>query len=133
MDNLTKVQRSSCMSKIKNKNSKPELSVRRILSRLKVRYRLHKSELPGKPDIVIARAKIVIFVNGCFWHQHKNCKKRAVPKSNKEYWEKKLRRNIEKQKEDIKKLKKSGWKIHKIWECQTKDENKLFKKLSKLV
>ena len=121
------------MSKIKNKNSKPELSVRRILSRLKVRYRLHKSELPGKPDIVIARAKIVIFVNGCFWHQHKNCKKRAVPKSNKEYWEKKLRRNIEKQKEDIKKLKKSGWKIHKIWECQTKDENKLFKKLSKLV
>ena len=132
MDNLTKEQRKLCMYRIRSKNTKPEIIVRRILSKFGLRYRLHNSKLPGKPDIIISRAKAIIFINGCFWHQHKNCKKQAIPKSNKAYWEKKLQRNIEKQKQDVKALKKLGWKVYKIWECQTSDESKLSHRLSKI-
>lgn len=133
MDDLTKKQRKLCMSKIRNKNTKPEVKVRKILSKLGIKYRLHKSKLPGKPDIVIPSSKKVIFINGCFWHQHKNCRKSAQPKTNKKYWLPKLQRNIEKQAKDIRLLEKQGWKVYKIWECQTTDENKLNKKISKIV
>lgn len=133
MDNLTKEQRKLCMAKIKGKNTKPEIIVRKILSKLSIRHRLHNSKLAGKPDIVIAKTKKIIFINGCFWHQHKNCRKQAMPKVNKKYWEPKLQRNIEKQKHDIKLLKKQGWKVYKIWECQTNDESKLTQKFSKIL
>jgi DNA mismatch endonuclease (patch repair protein) len=133
MDNLTKKQRKLCMTKIKGKNTKPEIIVRKILSKLGTRYRLHNSELAGKPDIVIAKTKKIIFINGCFWHQHKNCKKQAMPKVNRRYWEPKLQGNIEKQVQDIKLLKKQGWKVYKIWECQTNDEDKLTQKISKIL
>lgn len=133
MDNLTREQRKLCMTRIKAKNTKPEIAVRKVLSKLGARYRLHNSKLAGKPDIVIAKVKKIIFINGCFWHQHKNCKKQAIPKANKKYWELKLQRNIEKQVQDIKFLKKQGWKVYKIWECQTNDENKLIQKISKIL
>lgn len=133
MDNLTKEQRKLCMTKIKGKNTKPEIIVRKILSRLGIRYRRHNSKLAGKPDIVITKIKKIIFINGCFWHQHKNCKKQAIPKSNKGYWEPKLQRNIEKQMRDIKILKKQDWQVYKIWECQTKDEDKLTQKILKIL
>ena len=133
MDNLTREQRKLCMTRIKAKNTKPEIAVRKVLSKLGARYRLHNSKLAGKPDIVIAKAKKIIFINGCFWHQHKNCKKQAMPKANKKYWELKLQRNIEKQAQNIKFLKKQGWKVYKIWECQTNDENKLIQKISKIL
>lgn len=133
MDNMTKEQRTLCMSRIRSKNTKPELIVRKVLSKIGIRYRLHNSKLPGKPDIMISKDKTVVFVNGCFWHQHKNCKKQAVPKSNKDYWDKKLKRNIEKQKRDIKALKAIGWKVHIIWECQTADEKKLTAKIMKIL
>lgn len=133
MDNLTREQRKLCMTKIKSKNTKPEIAVRKILTKFSARYRLHNSKLAGKPDIVITKAKKIIFINGCFWHQHKNCKKQAMPKVNKKYWEPKLQRNIEKQERDIKLLKKQGWKVYKIWECQTSDKNKLAQKISKIL
>jgi len=133
MDNLTREQRKLCMTKIKAKNTKPEIAVRKVLSRLGERYRLHNSKLAGKPDIVIVKTKKIIFINGCFWHQHKNCKKQAMPKANKKYWESKLKRNIEKQAQDIKLLKKQGWEVYKIWECQTNNEDKLTQKISKIL
>ena len=133
MDNLTREQRKLCMTKIKAKNTKPEIAVRKVLSRLGERYRLHNSKLAGKPDIVIVKTKKIIFINGCFWHQHKNCKKQAMPKANKKYWESKLKRNIEKQAQDIKLLKKQGWDVYKIWECQTNNEDKLTQKISKIL
>ncbi len=133
MDNLTKEQRKLCMTKIKAKDTQPEIAVRKVLSRLGERYRLHNSKLAGKPDIVIVKTKKIIFINGCFWHQHKNCKKQAIPKANKKYWEPKLKRNIEKQAQDIKLLKKQGWEVYKIWECQTNNEDKLTQKIIKIL
>lgn len=133
MDNLTKEQRRICMSRIRSKNTKPEKIVRKILTQFGLKYRLHNTKLSGKPDIVISKIKTIFFINGCFWHQHRGCKRQAVPKANIEYWGAKLKRNVEKQKEDIKLLRKDGWKVHIIWECETKDENRLVKKLKKIL
>lgn len=117
------------MTRITSKNTRPEKIVRQILTKQGWRYRLHSRKLPGKPDIVISKIKTIIFINGCFWHQHKGCKRQAMPKSNLGYWRKKLKRNIEKQKQDIKELKKAGWKVVIFWECEIKNEKKLSKKL----
>lgn len=133
MDNLTKEQRKFCMSKIRSKGTQPEKILRKLLTQMGWRYRLHVKKLPGKPDIVIPKIKTVIFINGCFWHQHKGCKWQTMPKSNLRYWKNKLKRNIEKQREDIKKLKKEDWKVKIIWECETKKERLLGKKLQKIV
>jgi DNA mismatch endonuclease (patch repair protein) len=132
-DVFTKEKRSEIMSRIKSKNTKPELAVRKALTSIGLKYRLHNARLPGKPDIILSKMKTVIFINGCFWHQHSNCKRKAVPKSNKEYWENKLRRNVERQCRDIRALKKLGWKVHKIWECQTASESKLASRLSRIL
>ncbi len=133
MDNLTEKQRKLCMSRIRSKDTRPEKIVRKILTKLGWKYRLYNTKLPGKPDIVISKIKTVIFINGCFWHQHKGCKYKAMPKANIQYWKNKLKRNIEKQKEDIKTLKKDGWKVNIIWECETKNENNLIKKFQKIL
>jgi len=131
MDNLTKKQRQYCMSKIRSKNTKPEKAVRKILDKLNIEYNIHTKILPGTPDITIPKIKKIIFVNGCFWHQHKNCKRANIPKTNKEYWIKKLSRNIKKQNTDIKNLRKLGWRVSVIWECQTKDKAVLIKKIKR--
>lgn len=128
MDKITKRQRSWNMSRIRSKDTLPERIARKFLSGLNYKYRLHDEKLPGKPDIVVKREHKAIFINGCFWHQHKDCKRRAVPKTNRSYWQNKLRRNVEKQKADIKRLKKLGWKVKIIWECEAKNQNKLTKK-----
>lgn len=126
-------KRSEIMSHIRAKHTTPEVAVRRALTRRGIRYRLHRGQLPGKPDIIIPRLNIVIFVNGCFWHQHGNCKRKAMPKTNRVYWESKLKRNVERQQKDIRDLKKLGWKVHKIWECQTKNDVKLANRLSRIL
>ena len=131
-DVFTQKKRSEIMSRISSKHTSPEISVRKALYKLGFRHSLHDKKLPGKPDIVIKQAKTAIFVNGCFWHQHKGCKRQSVPKSNLKYWKRKLRTNIEKQKEDIRKLKKLGWKIFIVWECEAKKEVVLFKKVNKI-
>ena len=117
------------MSLIRSKDTQPEASVRKVLTKLGWRYRLHVNKLPGKPDIVIAKNKTVIFINGCFWHQHKGCKRQALPKTNKKYWLSKLKNNILRQKKHIAELRKNGWKAIIIWECQVKKQNYLVKKL----
>jgi len=133
MDNLTKEQRKLCMSRIRSKDTQPEKVVRKILTDLGWKYRLHNAKLPGKPDIVISKVKTIFFINGCFWHQHKGCKKQAMPKVNIKYWKNKLKRNVDKQKQDIKKLESDGWKVYIIWECQTKNEKTLIKKIQKVL
>ena len=111
------------MSRIRSKGSVPERTVRAVLHRMGFRYRLHVKNLPGKPDLVFKKHNLVIFVNGCFWHQHEGCKRANIPKSNKEYWVPKLERNVKRQKDNIKSLIEMGMKPHVIWECEVKDMN----------
>ena len=133
MDTFTHEQRSRCMSRIRSKNTKPELVVRKVLTSLGVRYRIHDKRLPGKPDIINRKKNFVLFINGCFWHQHEGCKRSTIPKSNTEYWVKKLEHNIQKQKTDVDILKNFGWRVFLIWECQTKDEQAITKLLAEIV
>ena len=125
MDTISKQRRSRNMSKIKSKNTTPELAVRKILTQHKLRYRLHLRNLPGKPDIVLTKKKIALFVNGCFWHQHENCKRKSEPKTNIEYWHNKLQKNVQRQQDDIFCLKELGWRVGVLRECQTKNEKML--------
>lgn len=128
-DNLNSIQRSLNMSRIQSKNTKPEMIIRSILYRNGFRFRLHKNDLPGKPDIVLKKYSTVIFCNGCFWHQHYGCKRAVMPKSNRDYWMPKLKWNIDRFKTIKKDLKNKGWKIIVIWECEIKDIKKLNSKL----
>lgn len=121
------------MSLIRSKNTRPEIAVRKAVAERGLRYRLNCGQLPGKPDIVIPKLNVAIFVNGCFWHQHKNCKRQAIPKTNASYWESKLKNNVKRQQRDIRALRKLGWKVHKIWECQAKNKVSLTNKLSKIL
>jgi len=129
MDNLTASDRKKCMSRIRSKNTKPEKMVRRILTDMGLRYRLHKKELSGKPDIVLSKYKLIFFINGCFWHQHKNCKYATMPKSNLKYWSSKFKRNIERQNNNIQVLSNTGWQVEIIWECEMKNMEQLKTKI----
>lgn len=111
------------MSCIKNKNTKPEDIVAKFLFSRGFRYRRNVKNLPGTPDIVLKKYNTVIFVNGCFWHMHEGCKNFAWPKDNEEFWRKKLLRNKERDAEKIGQLKKLGWKVIMVWECQLKHNN----------
>jgi DNA mismatch endonuclease (patch repair protein) len=128
--------RSYNMSRIKGKNTKPEMLVRKFLHANGYRYKLHDKSLPGKPDIVLPKYKTVIFVHGCFWHGHPNCKYYVVPKTRTDWWLNKLSGNIANDAKAIKALKKDGWKIITIWECNLKSAkvertlNTLLKKIS---
>jgi DNA mismatch endonuclease, patch repair protein len=113
-----KKTRSYNMSRIKGKDTKPEMLVRKFLHANGFRYRLHVKKLPGKPDIVLPKYKTVIFVHGCFWHQHENCKLGKVPKNNKSYWIPKLEGNVLRHINTENKLKTLGWKSVTIWECE---------------
>jgi DNA mismatch endonuclease, patch repair protein len=124
-DRLTPAQRSLNMSRIGSKNTKPEKLIRSLLHRMGYRFRLHQTSLPGKPDIVLKKYSYVIFVHGCFWHRHNGCKYAFNPTSKTEYWLPKLKRNIERDKENQDALKKVGWNILIIWECELKNINKL--------
>jgi DNA mismatch endonuclease (patch repair protein) len=119
------------MRAIRSKNMKPEITVRQIIHRLGYRFRLHRKDLPGKPDIVFLSRRAVIFVHGCFWHQHQdtNCKDARKPKSNTNYWYPKLARNQARDAEHEVTLKAQGWRILIIWECQTKDKRTLEQRL----
>lgn len=110
------------MSRIKGKNTKPELIVRQWLWRNGLRYRLHRNDLPGKPDIVFTGRKKVIFVNGCFWHKH-NCKYFKWPKSNTEFWRQKIEGNVRRDADNFVALTAVGWGYMVIWECEIKEKN----------
>ena len=128
-DHLSKNQRSWNMSLIRSANTKPEIAIRKILHSLGFRFRLHKKNLPGKPDIVLKKYNTAIFVHGCFWHQHKKCERSNMPKSNKSYGVPKLEWNKKRDVQHKKELKKIGWKTVVIWECEIKSSDKLSKKL----
>ena len=117
-DVLTPEQRSYNMSRIRGRDTKPEMVVRRLVHGLGFRYRLHVSALPGKPDLVFPSRHKIIFVHGCYWHRHKCRFGRVVPSTNKEFWLNKFNRNIECDRRAMKLLKKKGWDVLVIWECQ---------------
>lgn len=121
MDKFSKAKRAEIMRAVKGKNTLPELQVRRLLHSLSFRFRLHRRDLPGCPDIVLPKHRICIFVHGCFWHQHPGCKRAALPSSNVDFWSVKLQKNVLRDKENIKKLNGLGWKVAIIWECETKN------------
>lgn len=112
------------MSRIKGKNTKPEMLVRKFLHKNGFRYRLNYSKLPGKPDIVLPKYKTVIFINGCFWHGHKGCKFFVAPKTRTEWWTEKINGTIERDDIKIKELEKMGWNVKILWECELKPEKR---------
>lgn len=120
MDIISPERRSENMRRIRGKDTEPELIVRRALFSLGYRYRLHSGKLPGKPDLVFPKQRKVIFVHGCFWHNHSHvsCKIARLPKSNSQYWAEKLRRNVERDAERRAELRRQGWKVMVIWECE---------------
>ncbi len=115
-DTFSVSERSAIMSKVKGKNTKPEIALRKKLFAHGFRYRLHDNSLPGKPDIVFSKYKSVIFVHGCFWHSH-GCSRCRMPKTNSSYWRTKIRKNVERDGVHIRKLKKMGWRVLVVWEC----------------
>lgn len=133
-----KETRSYNMSRIKGRNTKPEMLVRKFLFSNGFRYRLYDKKLPGKPDIVLPKYKTVIFINGCFWHGHEGCKFFVTPKTRTEWWLEKINGNIENDTVKIQKLKELGWRVIVIWECELKPEflnytiNKLFENIKNI-
>lgn len=121
-DIVTKDKRSQIMSRVKSKNTKPELLLRKSLHALGFRFRLHLKTLPGKPDIVLPKYKSVIFVHGCFWHFH-NCSRVKIPAENSSYWRKKISNNIERDCIHKEKLESLGWNVFIIWECELLKKN----------
>ena len=124
-DNHTKEIRSYNMSRIRSKNTKPEEMVRKHLFSQGFRYRKNDTRLPGKPDIVLPKYKTVIFVNGCFWHKHENCKYFVWPKTNEDFWRAKINANVSRDQENMKLLSELGWNVIVIWECELKKEKYL--------
>ena len=133
VDVHSKKQRSYNMSQIKSKNTKPEIHVRSLVHRMGYRYSLHRKDLPGKPDLVLVKHKKVIFVHGCFWHMHKCRYGKVKPATNVKFWQSKREANVARDKRNLLKLRKKGWKVLVIWECQTRNSEHLFDKLSKFL
>jgi len=124
MDTRTSEQRSRIMAAVGTKNTGPELIVRRLLTSWGYRYRLHRRDLPGRPDVVFPGRRKVLFVHGCFWHGH-NCSKGRLPKSRIEYWRTKINSNVDRDTRAIADLKQLGWSSAVIWQCETKDPDTL--------
>ncbi|HXP52959.1 MAG TPA: DNA mismatch endonuclease Vsr [Bacteroidia bacterium] len=127
MDVFSKEKRSTIMSKISGKETKPEIIIRKFLFSKGFRYRKNVSTLPGKPDIILSKYSTVIFVNGCFWHGHKNCKAAKLPSTRRQFWEEKINNNIVRDKRNIAALKNMGWKVIILWQCQFNTKKKKVK------
>lgn len=119
-DVFTPAKRSEIMSRVRSKNTKPELFVRSLLHAMGYRFRLHRKDLPGSPDVVLPKHRTAVFVHGCFWHQHPGCRKATIPKNNSAFWEAKLTRNRERDLEARRKLEELGWNVVVLWECEVK-------------
>lgn len=113
------------MAAVRTRDTAPEMRVRRFLHAAGLRYRLHDRRLPGSPDIVLRRYRAVVFVHGCFWHQHSACVKAALPATNGAFWSEKLGRNVERDRSKAAKLEAIGWKVLTVWECESRDEGLL--------
>nr|WP_081077575.1 DNA mismatch endonuclease Vsr [Burkholderia cepacia] len=120
IDIVDPTKRSQMMSRIRGRNTKPELVVRRVLHAAGFRYRLHRRDLPGTPDLVLLKHRTAIMVHGCFWHVHKGCRFATTPASNSEFWHEKLTRNRERDRQQVEALQSLGWRVLVVWECSTK-------------
>lgn len=120
-DTLTPTQRSERMSRIRGKDTRPELVLRRAIHASGLRYRLHVRRIPGSPDLVFPKYGAVVFVHGCFWHQHAGCKSAHIPKSNSEFWDLKFKLNKERDRRNARELRVLGWRVAVVWECQVAD------------
>ncbi len=129
MDRLTAARRSWNMSRIRGRNTRPERRVRSVLHRLGFRFSLRRIDLPGRPDIVLVRYGVVVFVHGCFWHRHKRCRNSVVPKTRRGFWLAKLNGNVERDGRNVRALKRLGWKVITVWECEIDDEVRLSRML----
>lgn len=125
MDTLSPQERSERMGRVRNKDTKPEMRVRRLVHRLGFRYRLHDSRLAGKPDMVFPGRNAVIFVHGCFWHRHRGCPLCRLPKTRLDFWRPKLEENRRRDSRNQRKLRKDGWRLLVVWECELSDEEHL--------
>ena len=132
VDKLTSSQRSRCMSRIRGKNTKPEILVRKGLHARGFRFRLHNKKLPGSPDIVLPKYGVAIMVNGCFWHGHKGCRYATKPKTNIEFWETKIARNRHRDEVTTAHLEALGWTVITIWECELRNSSQLDDRLDAL-
>lgn len=129
-DLLTKDRRSWNMAQIRGKDTRPERIVRSILHRLGARFRLHRRDLPGNPDIVLPRYGLVVFVHGCFWHRHPDCKYAYTPKSRVEFWTSKFAQNVKRDRQVRPELETLGWKVIVVWECETRHVETLADRLT---
>ncbi len=130
MDTLTKQERSERMRRIRGKDTSPERQVRSILHRMGYRFRLHAKDLPGRPDIVLPRFRTVIQVHGCFWHRHRGCKVATTPKSNTAFWQAKFEANVARDRRNAARLRRQGWSVITVWECQVRDEDRVARRLA---
>lgn len=132
-DVFTPEKRSQIMARITGRNTKPEIVVRKLIHALGYRFRLHCDTLPGTPDIVLPRLEKVVFVNGCFWHGHQGCARATVPTTNTKFWRKKIEGNIARDKRTVRKLRRQGWGVMVVWECQTRDLEKLSRRIGRFL
>lgn len=132
-DRISKERRSWNMSRIKSRDTKPEILVRKALHKMGYRFRLHRKDLPGNPDIVLPRHKTVIFVHGCYWHRHPGCRLVYTPKTRVKFWTDKFTGNIKRDQRNQSKLKKLGWRVGVVWECETPDQATLVSLLRKIM
>lgn len=133
MDTVSKRTRSRLMAGIRSKDTHPEKAVRSMLHRMGYRFRLHRADLPGRPDIALPKHRKLVLVHGCFWHQHRGCALASKPSSNVQYWSTKLANNIARDKRNRMKLRRLGWKVLVIWECQTRDTVRMERVLSRFM
>jgi len=130
VDTLTPEQRSAVMARVKSRDTRPELTVRRLAHAMGYRYRLHSKRLPGRPDMVFASKRKVVFVHGCFWHRHRYCALARLPKSRKEFWVPKLDGNRRRDCRNLRELRELGWKALVLWECELSDPNAVARRLA---
>ena len=133
MDSLSPQERSAVMARVRSKNMRPELAVRKLVFALGFRYRLHAKDLPGHPDLVFRPRKKVIFVHGCFWHRHAKCALARMPKSRLDFWEPKLEGNRQRDEKNNKALAREGWKVLTLWECELKDVARLERRIRRFL
>lgn len=129
-DIFSQAKRSAIMSRIGGKDTAPEIKIRQLLHALGYRFRLHRNDLPGKPDIVLPRHRKVIFVHGCFWHGHSRCRRATLPTTNIEFWQTKIGKNKMRDQTAQRKLRAKGWKLLVVWQCQINNKRALADKLT---
>ena len=132
-DNLTCSQRSACMASVRGANTRPEMVVRRLVHSLGYRFRLHRRQLPGTPDLVLPRYRCVIFMHGCFWHMHRCKMGKSTPQTNAEFWRKKREKTRIRDRRSIAELRRAGWRVLVVWECQTHDHVSLTERLNTFI